>query len=160
MVDLPKSLSTEQLWMINETTSPSKMLLQIYVKRIPYCCKRFPGILPVRLLASSPSNGDGEDGISDNPVSVGHAGTWRKEQLKRLEGKFQNSNVTTIEKEDDLQPEWKNMEKRVLMRKSRTKDQIGGKSGRSNVRPTDEDSWLDAGLYQDEENATCGKKND
>jgi hypothetical protein len=71
---------------------------------------------------------------------------WRKVQLDRLRKRFEEP---VIEKDDDLQPMWKDMESRVVRRKSLTIEQAGGRIGRKNVRPTDEESWLNAGMYED-----------
>ncbi len=77
---------------------------------------------------------------------------WRKMQLDKLERKF-NQPSTSVEKEEDLQPMWKEMESRVTRRKPRTVQQNGGKTGRTNVRKTDEEVWLREGLY-DEQNSS------
>ena len=69
---------------------------------------------------------------------------WRKVQLNRLR---QNFHGPIIESDDELQPMWKDMESRVLRRKSVPIENAKGRVGRSNVRPTDEESWLVAGLY-------------
>jgi hypothetical protein len=42
------------------------------------------------------------------------------------------------------------MESRVTRRKPQTIEQTGGKTGRRNIRPTDEEACLRAGLYSDE----------
>jgi hypothetical protein len=57
-----------------------------------------------------------------------------------------------IDKYDDVQPMWKGMESRVTKRKSLTLTQRGGVSGRRNVRRSDEDMWLEAGVYDDDKN--------
>jgi hypothetical protein len=49
-----------------------------------------------------------------------------------------------------LQPMWKDMERRVTRRKPVTIRQAGPKVGRRNVRPTDEEAWLQAGLYNND----------
>lgn len=80
------------------------------------------------------------------------AGTeWRKKQLDKLENKFQQSEALTIENEEDLQPMWSSMESRVKNRRPRTKEQLGGKTGRTNIKRTDEEMWLQEGLYDDPE---------
>ena len=55
-----------------------------------------------------------------------------------------------IDKDEDVQPMWKGMESRVTKRKSLTLTQRGGLSGRRNVRRSDEDIWLEAGVYDDD----------
>jgi hypothetical protein len=72
---------------------------------------------------------------------------WRKEQLNRLETKF----TAPVESEEELQPMWRAMESRVRQRRPRTLQETGGKTGRSNVKPTEEDAWLEAGLYDNPE---------
>ncbi len=62
-----------------------------------------------------------------------------------------------IDNYDDVQPIWKGMESRVTKRKSLTLMQRGGISGRRNVRRSDEDMWLEAGVYDDNEDRS---KND
>jgi hypothetical protein len=53
------------------------------------------------------------------------------------------------------------MERRVLQRKSLTAEQrgCGGKIGRQNIKLTDEDTWLEAGLYNSSnKNSSQGDK--
>ena len=97
------------------------------------------------------------------------ANEWRKQQLEKIENKFNKGKQqqqqqrplveasVTVESEEDLQPMWKEMEGRVTKRKLRTLEDTGGKSGRMNITKTDEDVWLEEGLYSstekdDEEN--------
>jgi hypothetical protein len=75
---------------------------------------------------------------------------WRKQQLQKLQRKFQANN--TIESEEELQPMWKEMEGRVTRRKPRTVQQTGGRTGRMNVRKTDEDVWAQEGMYDENNN--------
>jgi hypothetical protein len=81
-------------------------------------------------------------------------GEWRKHQLDRLllqqQQKFQPAQEVMIASDDDLQPMWKDMERRVTRRKPVTIQQAGPNVGRRNVRPTDEEAWLQAGLYDNE----------
>lgn len=44
---------------------------------------------------------------------------------------------------------WKGMESRVTKRRSYTPAEREGRVGRANVRRTDEDVWLEQGLYDD-----------
>ena len=76
---------------------------------------------------------------------------WRKVRLDELEGKFtdtENETLKLIQNDTELQPEWKSMESRVTNRRTLTKEETGGKTGRSNIRRTEEDVWLESGLYQ------------
>jgi hypothetical protein len=90
------------------------------------------------------SSKEGGDGSSD-AFSVGME--WRRKQLNSLETKFMDSETVTVESEDDLQPMWSSMESRVKNRRPRTKEQLGGKSGRRNIKKTDEEMWLQEGMY-------------
>lgn len=45
---------------------------------------------------------------------------------------------------------WKEMESRVTRRRSLSLEQRGGVSGRRNIRRSDEDEWLEAGVYDSE----------
>ena len=79
-------------------------------------------------------------------------GEWRKQQLDKLERKHRLQEkvelpAMRIEREEDLQPMWKEMERRVRNRRSLTAQERGGRIGRINVRRTDEDVWLEEGLY-------------
>lgn len=70
---------------------------------------------------------------------------WRKQQLDKI---LHQHAVKDIQTEDDLQTEWKGMERRVVNRKSYTSAERGSeKVGRKNVRRSDEDYWLEGGLY-------------
>jgi len=93
---------------------------------------------------------------------------WRKYQLDKLSASLSKniqSNTPTDEDDDDstnkqgipvinsddeLQQMWKEMESRVINRKVYTVQQSESKGrtiGRGNVKRTDEEVWLDAGLY-------------
>lgn len=86
-------------------------------------------------------------------------GEWRKKQLQNLEQKFSDPQ-TRIESDEELQPMWKEMESRVTRRRPRTLMQTGGKSGRVNIRETDEDIWAQQGMYEynDEDDNDLAKK--
>jgi predicted acetyltransferase len=94
-------------------------------------------------------------------LTTGGSGSteWRKSQLDKLEQSF----ASTIENDEQIQPMWKDMESRVTRRKSFTVEERKGVIGRRNVRKTDEDNWLQAGLYgtnnEQEDNATGSKEN-
>jgi hypothetical protein len=92
---------------------------------------------------------------ANNGSSKGSAGSttgveWRKAQLDKLERKFADPKVL-VDNEEDLQPMWKQMEGRVTRRRPLTVDEMGGKTGRINVRKTDEEMWLQEGLYDEKE---------
>lgn len=87
-----------------------------------------------------------DDSQKDRPVPVG--AEWRKKQLDKLERKFSDPSVV-VDSDEDLQPMWKQMEGRVIHRKPRTVEEMGGRTGRVNVKITDEEMWLREGLYDD-----------
>lgn len=83
---------------------------------------------------------------------------WKKDQLNKITDKFltkephhiAEQQPLEITSDDELQPMWRDMESRVLRRKSLTvADAVkkGIKIGRTNIRSTEEDVWLHAGLY-------------
>jgi hypothetical protein len=75
---------------------------------------------------------------------------WRKSRLDQLERKFADKGTDSfrlIQSDIELQPEWKSMESRVTNRRTLTKEETGGKTGRLNIRQTEEDVWLASGLY-------------
>jgi hypothetical protein len=82
---------------------------------------------------------------------------WRKAQLDQLEQKFSSVPSKSIQSDIDLQPEWKSMESRVTKRRALTIDQLGGKTGRLNIKRTEEDFWSESGLY-DSDNGTADSK--
>ena len=71
---------------------------------------------------------------------------WRQKQLQDLERKW-DENPLDVQSEEDLQPMWKDMEKRLRNRRPRSTNESRGLSGRQNVKRTDEEFWLDEGLY-------------
>lgn len=78
---------------------------------------------------------------------------WRKTQLDDLRRKFDEP--LEIDSDQDLQPTWKDMESRVTRRRLRTLAEAGEQIGRTNIRATDEDAWLQAGMYDQD---TCTEK--
>lgn len=56
------------------------------------------------------------------------------------------SNVMNSSTYEDIQPYWKALESRVVNRKSRR----DGVSGRFGERKSEEDYWLEAGVYHSE----------
>lgn len=80
--------------------------------------------------------------------------SWRRQQLDKLEQKHvvkgddsppPSTNVST---DAELQQHWKSMEGRVTSRRLTPLSKAGEKVGRRNVRKTDEDVWLENGLYE------------
>ena len=102
--------------------------------------------LQIRFLAGIKDTSQDE---TENASSSSSAMEWRKLQLDRLEKKF-NQPSMIVQKDEDLQPMWKEMESRVTRRKPRTIEEMGGRTGRVNVKKTDEEMWLQEGLYEDE----------
>ena len=105
-------------------------------------------------ITTSSSDDDNEDSSSSpssssssSPKKIPH---WRKQQLNKIEDKFNSTEETplTIENEEDLQPMWKEMEGRVTKRKSRTLEDTKGKTGRMNIKKTEEEAWLQQGVYE------------
>jgi hypothetical protein len=76
--------------------------------------------------------------------------SWSKKQIEKIERKFQNPS-SDVEREEDLQQMWREMESRVTNRRPRTLRETGGKTGRVNVRKTDEEMWLREGMYEKDE---------
>mmetsp|Transcript_4986 Transcript_4986/g.11907 ORF Transcript_4986/g.11907 Transcript_4986/m.11907 type:complete len:143 (+) Transcript_4986:164-592(+) len=114
------------------------------------CGNQIPTASPERVLCSSFSS-------DAKPPVVGSE--WRKAQLDKLESKFKKqTEVLDIESEEDLQPMWKEMEGRVTRRRPRTLADTGGKSGRMNIKKTDEDVWLEQGLYQKDDSDSSKKE--
>jgi hypothetical protein len=116
-------------------------LLHPEVRHFTHCLQRQNGFLVIPGIRSMTTS-------DENKKSASTGGGWRKKQLEKLEKKF--TEPSEIESDEELQPEWSAMESRVTNRRSRTLKETGGKSGRINVRKTDEDIWLQEGLYDDE----------
>ena len=86
---------------------------------------------------------------------------WRKGQLSKITDSFEDVKKggmavkpvpMEIDSDDEVQPMWKDMESRVTRRRSFTMEEAqikGKKVGRRNVRKTDEEAWLAAGLYEE-----------
>jgi len=87
--------------------------------------------------------------------------------LEKLEKKFTDREeplpLIEVDSEDDLQPMWKQMESRVKYRKSLTieeQQRRGQPVGRTNVRKTDEEMWLQEGLYDENEDDKAAVQKD
>ena len=96
---------------------------------------------------------------------------WRRKQIDTLESKFTpaageggDHNDTEVDDEngsrdntpdgitsdEELQPMWRDMESRVTRRRSLTAvERKAGEVGRRNIRKSDEDVWLEGGLYNE-----------
>lgn len=142
-----------------------------------WCCppqatetKRFHiGRTELRRHISSNTNGSNDD-LTGNPhdiiTSTAATTEWKRNHYRKIGDKFQpnikdnsdiDSSETTssdrypepmkIDSYEDVQPMWKEMESRVTRRRSLTIEQRDGVSGRRNVRRSDEDVWLEAGVY-------------
>lgn len=105
---------------------------------------------------------DGNNGSNESNKASEHVRSteWRKVRLDQLERKFSEKDADTfrlIQSDSELQPEWKSMESRVTNRRTLTKEETGGKTGRSNIRQTEEDIWLESGLYHMNDSVTNDK---
>ena len=131
-------------------------------------------------------NGSTNGGSSDILKSAAATTQWKRKHYQTIEDKFQSSKDTTdnttntpppinesidtnqsktdeplsIESYEDVQPMWKEMESRVTKRRSLTLDERKGVSGRRNIRKSDEDVWLSAGVYDDSSSEDSGKEDD
>ena len=126
-------------------------------------------------------------GSSDILKSTAATTQWKRKHYQTIEDKFQSNKDTTInttntpnsnesaddinqskdkdeplsiESYEDVQPMWKEMESRVTKRRSLTLDERKGISGRRNIRKSDEDVWLSAGVYDDEGSSEDSSKDD
>ena len=116
------------------------------------------------------SDGDGTAAQTDSndPASSSLAASmaWRRSQIDKLEEKFATDDKdrdgtddsVKIESDEELQPMWRDMESRVTKRRSLTAAQRKGKVGRRNIRKSDEDMWLESGLYDNGKGGENGKK--
>jgi hypothetical protein len=112
----------------------------------------------------SNDNLNGNSSPQDILNSTSATTEWKRNHYNKISQKFQsNSQEQTnfhesaggwtapkplqIDSYEDVQPMWKNMESRVTKRRSYTLQEKGGVSGRRNVRRSDEDVWLEAGVY-------------
>lgn len=142
-------------------------MTDIFTKRavLQHLKRRTNGFLPA--LSGHRSIRMTSTGAEDHPSAITtgkmrtqqQPGEWRKKQLQNLEQKFSDPQ-TRIESDEELQPMWKEMESRVTRRRPRTLMQTGGKSGRVNIRETDEDIWAQQGMYEynDEDDNDLAKK--
>lgn len=76
--------------------------------------------------------------------------SWSKKQIDKIEKKFTEPSQR-VDSDEGLQQMWKEMESRVTKRRPRTLGDTKGKTGRENIKKTDEEMWLQEGLYPDKE---------
>ena len=105
-------------------------------------------------------------------ASLNASSEWRKNQLSEVTQKFDEHHqhdgsednvrndddddeekIVIINSDDELQPMWRSMESRVLNKRTMTIEEAKRKKkpvGRTGIRRTDEEAWLEAGLYDTE----------
>ena len=95
------------------------------------------------------SSNDSSTSTKDENTSLKASLNWKKNQLDTISNKFQEEDdVNVINNDEELQTAWKQMESRVTKRKLPPKFNEGGaKTGRRNIRKSEEDEWLKAALY-------------
>eukprot|EP00591_Stephanopyxis_turris_P008114 CAMPEP_0195527064 /NCGR_PEP_ID=MMETSP0794_2-20130614/28509_1 /TAXON_ID=515487 /ORGANISM="Stephanopyxis turris, Strain CCMP 815" /LENGTH=165 /DNA_ID=CAMNT_0040657889 /DNA_START=121 /DNA_END=621 /DNA_ORIENTATION=+ len=96
--------------------------------------------------------GTSEGDDKKNSAQSLQASSWRKDQLSDLVNKFRSGDKdepNEINSDDELQQMWKDMESRVTKRRTLTLEERGGKSGRKNIKRTEEEAWLAAGAYDE-----------
>eukprot|EP00980_Cylindrotheca_fusiformis_P012598 scaffold3084_cov144-Cylindrotheca_fusiformis.AAC.46 len=87
--------------------------------------------------------------VNQTMLDFSHSSSWNKKQIEKIEQKFKDP-LQKVDSDEELQQMWKEMEGRVTKRRPRTLHDTGGKTGRVNVRKTDEDLWLKEGVYDDQ----------
>ena len=146
--------------MMNATAVSVKMTITTTTKRmIASALTRSCTVVLGRRWAAAAWQPDGLDFGTTTWRSVTSSSTsgleWRQRQLLKLEQKFETKSTAepaqTIESADDLQQMWREMEGRVTRRRMRTAEEMGGKTGRTNIKSTDEEYWLQEGLYEEQE---------
>ena len=118
------------------------------------CCS------PVQCKNINSSSEEEAEGSSSSVLDSQDASSnWRKGQLNKITDKFDTSADSKMPEQDELmevtsdeqvQAMWKDMESRVLRRRSILVSDAGKKVGRRNIGKTDEEVWLDAGFYDEE----------
>ena len=116
------------------------------------------------LFFASSSNVDGDD--KDLP----NISSWRRDELNGIAEKFKKEKdfsesssppIHEVRSDEDLQDMWKEMESRVTRRRmpmTLGEAAANGKPvGRSNVRRTDEEVWLEAGVYSSDKSDSSSK---
>jgi len=112
-----------------------------------------------RYLSVNGCNGD-DPRMSATNVNVS---SWRKDELHAIQEKFGvkgvngNDGIEVVKSNEELQSHWKDMESRVTKRRRpltvAEAAEKGKPIGRRNVRQTDEEAWLEAGLYSRSDNS-------
>mmetsp|Transcript_4968 Transcript_4968/g.6744 ORF Transcript_4968/g.6744 Transcript_4968/m.6744 type:complete len:146 (-) Transcript_4968:1291-1728(-) len=126
--------------------------------RILYRCRRNN----FRYLSVNGWNGD-DPRMSATNVNVS---SWRKDELHAIQEKFGTNGtngpngdggIEVVKSDEELQSHWKDMESRVTRRRRpltvAEAAEKGKPIGRRNVRQTDEEAWLEAGLYSRNDNS-------
>ena len=89
--------------------------------------------------------------IEDNKIEVGREEPWIKKQQRKILEKFEGGGEEQESpSEFKVQYEWLAMERRTKNRRLVKLNEAGEKLGRRNVKKTDEDYWIQAGVYEDE----------
>ncbi|GMI00182.1 hypothetical protein TrVE_jg8504 [Triparma verrucosa] len=87
------------------------------------------------------------------PVPPVRQEPWIKQQQRKILEKFAKGEGEGDEKEEEedfeVQDEWLAMERRTKNRRLVRLDEAGEKLGRQNVKKTDEEYWLQAGVYDE-----------
>ena len=100
-----------------------------------------------------PTSSDGDSEITTSAATTEQSTTTTKPSFPAWP--TDNDKPLPITSDDDVQPMWKGMESRVTKRKAFTEADLtrkGMSSGRNNVRKSDEDLWLAAGVYGTDSN--------
>jgi hypothetical protein len=119
--------------------------------------KDLPSAMMDGFEASSRWKRDQLNSISDKFLGDSSTKFVDGSQSQRNQQRQQQQQPLEIASDDEVQPMWREMESRVLRRKSVTVAEAltkGMKIGRRNIRSTDEDVWLDAGLYHNNNSTT------
>jgi len=141
-------------------SSPPQLIGSSYPRALlptrPQTWRSWSSSVPNKKNVSDDHDASVESSSTSARPSLGNGMEWRKQQLDKLEEKFTSSSPSFsepsvhVDNDEDLQPMWKQMESRVIRRRPRTIEEMGGRTGRKNVKKTDEEMWLSEGLYDNE----------
>ncbi len=117
--------------------------------------KTTPGSTRRRLSTDDDINGKSSSGSIASIESANATTEWKRSHYRKMQDKLEKPQVQQnqqpeplfIDNYEDVQPMWKGMESRVTKRAALTLQQRGGVSGRRNVRKSEEDMWLESGMY-------------